>query len=76
MARREHRPGVDLTPREREVLGLVVRGLSNKQIAAELDLRPGTNRIHVSNILAKLGTENRTEAAHIARTTGLTGLSD
>jgi len=72
-ARSGPRPGHDLTPRERDVLGRLVRGLSNKQIAAELALQPGTVRIHVSNILAKLGAENRTEAAHIAQSNGVAG---
>jgi DNA-binding NarL/FixJ family response regulator len=72
--RPEPRPGTDLTPREREVLHHLIRGLSNKQIAAELGLRHGTIRIHVSKILAKLGAENRTEAAHIARRIGLSDL--
>jgi NarL family two-component system response regulator LiaR len=58
--------GSDLTPREREVLGLVVAGFTNKQIAAHLFLSAGTVRLHVSNILAKLGASNRTEAATIA----------
>lgn len=63
--------GHDLTPRERDVLDWVVRGLANKQIASELGLSPGTVRIHVSNILTKLNVENRTAAAHVARDAGL-----
>ena len=43
--------GHDLTPRELDVLGQLTNGLSNKHIAAELGLSPGTVRIHVSNIL-------------------------
>lgn len=66
--RERHRVGDDLTPRERDVLSHLVRGLSNKQIAVELGLQHGTVRIHVSNILAKLGADNRTSAAHIALT--------
>lgn len=69
--RDRRRIGDDLTPREVDVLDHLVHGLSNKQIAAELGLQPGTVRIHVSNILAKLGAENRTAAAHIARINGL-----
>lgn len=61
-------PGHDLTPRELDVLAHVALGLSNKQIAGELGLQQGTVRIHVSNILAKLRADNRTAAAHIART--------
>ena len=63
--------GSDLTPRERDVLDWVAEGLSNKQIAATLGLSPGTVRIHVSNILAKLHVENRTAAATVARDAGL-----
>jgi DNA-binding NarL/FixJ family response regulator len=63
--------GQDLTPRERDVLGHLAAGLSNKHIATELGLRPGTVRIHVSNILAKLYVENRTAAAVLARERGL-----
>lgn len=63
--------GDDLTPRERDVLDQVALGLSNKQIARELGLSPGTVRIHVSNILAKLRVENRTAAATVARNAGL-----
>lgn len=67
--------GRDLTPRERDVLTHLAAGLSNKHIAAELGLRSGTVRIHVSNILAKLHVENRTAAAVAARNAGLvTGL--
>jgi DNA-binding NarL/FixJ family response regulator len=59
-------PGGDLTPRETDVLRQVVAGRSNKQIANELGISPGTVRIHVSNILAKLGVSNRTAAALLA----------
>lgn len=69
--RRETLPGGDLTPREFDVLEHLVKGMSNKQIASELGLRHGTIRIHVSNILAKLHVENRTAAAHVARSNGV-----
>ncbi len=48
-----------------------MHGLSNKQIAEKLGLTAGTVRIHVSNILAKLGVESRTAAAYLARNEGL-----
>jgi NarL family two-component system response regulator LiaR len=70
MAERD-RVGDDLTPRERDVLDWVARGLANKQIASELGLSPGTVRIHVSKILAKLQVDNRTAAARVARDAGL-----
>lgn len=58
--------GHDLTPREREVLALLVEGLPNKDIADALTLSPGTVRVYVSNILAKLEVRNRTEAVALA----------
>lgn len=63
--------GGDLTPREREVLKLLAAGLSNKEIAERLYLSGGTVRLHVSNILGKLGAPNRTSAAVIAMKHGL-----
>jgi NarL family two-component system response regulator LiaR len=59
-------PGSDLTPREREVLGLMVRGMSNKEIAQALVVSQSTAKFHVSRILAKLGASGRTEAVTIA----------
>ncbi len=55
--------GRDLTPREREVLALVVEGLSNEEIAAQLTISPATARHHVSACIKKLGASNRTQAA-------------
>jgi DNA-binding NarL/FixJ family response regulator len=52
-----------LTDREREVLRLVARGLSNKAIAEQLEITERTARTHVSNILGKLGLASRTQAA-------------
>jgi DNA-binding CsgD family transcriptional regulator len=59
-----------LTPRESEVLRLMSRGLSNRQIGEELFISQKTASVHVSNILAKLGAATRTEAAAIARAEG------
>lgn len=53
----------DLTAREVQILELVSRGLQNKMIAAELSLSEHTVKIHLHNIISKLGTHNRTEAA-------------
>lgn len=52
-----------LTPREREVLSLLGRGLTNDGIATELVISPETARTHVSNLLAKLEVNSRFEAA-------------
>src|SRR5579864_2275917 len=53
----------DLTARERDVLRLVVEGLANKQIAQRLGIGEKTIKTHVSRVLAKLGVEDRTQAA-------------
>ncbi len=60
-----------LTPREMDVLRLVVEGFDNRRIAAELFITAKTASVHVSSIKAKLGAGSRTEAAAIARRHGL-----
>lgn len=59
-------PGRDLTAREREVLALLVEGLTNPEISRRLVISIGTTRTHVSNLLAKLGVSNRAEAISLA----------
>jgi DNA-binding CsgD family transcriptional regulator len=59
-------PFASLTERELEVLRLLARGRSNREIGAELFITAKTASVHVSNILAKLGAASRTEAAAIA----------
>lgn len=61
-AARSPSPGGDLTQRERELLVLMTRGLNNKEIASELAIALPTVKFHITNILAKLHVENRTEA--------------
>jgi DNA-binding NarL/FixJ family response regulator len=55
-----------LTPRELEVLTLIGQGRSNSEIAESLTIAPRTVKVHVQNILGKLGASNRTEAVSIA----------
>jgi NarL family two-component system response regulator LiaR len=70
-------PAVDpLTDRELEVLKLVARGRSNREIADELVVAEGTIRTHVSNILSKLHLVSRTQATLFALREGLTSLDD
>lgn len=53
---------IELTPREQEVLRMLVGGFSNKEIASAMHLAPGTVKNHVSTVLAKLGVRDRTRA--------------
>ena len=60
-----------LTPRELEVLRLLVEGRSNRQIAEQLFISAKTASVHVTNLLSKLGVHSRLEAAALARRLGL-----
>ena len=61
----------DLTERETEVLCLLAQGQSNKQIAHSLNISEKTVKVHVSNILSKLGVQSRTQATLYAIRIGL-----
>ena len=61
----------ELTPREREVLDLLVQGLSNPEICRELVISEATAKTHVAKILQKLGVRDRVQAVIYAYETGL-----
>lgn len=67
-----------LTERETEVLRLLAQGQANKEIARSLNIAEKTVKVHVSNILSKLGVQSRTQATLYAIRVGLvsTGSSD
>jgi predicted ATPase/DNA-binding CsgD family transcriptional regulator len=70
-AQREAAPAFDLTPREREVLGLISQGKTNQEIADSLYISLHTTKVHVRSILAKLNLDSRTAAATFALQHGL-----
>jgi DNA-binding NarL/FixJ family response regulator len=61
-----HQETLKLTPRQNEVLHLLARGMSNKEVARELNIAEGTSKIHTAALLRALGARNRTEAAFMA----------
>jgi DNA-binding NarL/FixJ family response regulator len=62
----EFTPRIHLTPREQEVLQLVAKGLSNREIAAVLGREESTIKVHVKSVLAKLEVNDRTDAVVVA----------
>lgn len=65
-SRTPNTPRYDLTDREREVLSLLVKGMSNNEIADHLVVSRSTVKFHVSSILSKMGVSSRTEAVALA----------
>ena len=64
-------PARQITPREREILALLARGLSNVAIGQRLYISEATVKFHVSNVLRKLGASRRTEAVYTATKIGI-----
>lgn len=65
-AQQQPSPGADLTQRERELLALMTEGLNNQEIGERLAIAVPTVKFHITNILAKLQVDNRTEAVILA----------
>jgi DNA-binding NarL/FixJ family response regulator len=66
----ERQKSPELTPRQLEVLAMIGQGLSNKLIAARLEIAESTIKMHITAIFKALGVSNRTQAAIIAKQTG------
>lgn len=65
-------PLATLSPREREILSLLIEGRTNKDIARRLELQEITIKIHLRNVYRKIGAANRAQAVRIAMTAGWT----
>jgi DNA-binding NarL/FixJ family response regulator len=72
----EFTPRIDLTEREEEILRLVAKGLRNKEISRVIGRTEGTVKVHLKNILQKLGVTDRTEAVTLALQRGIIHLDD
>ncbi|HEX5139584.1 MAG TPA: LuxR C-terminal-related transcriptional regulator [Dehalococcoidia bacterium] len=66
----------DLTPRQRDILGHIARGQSNKQIAFALGIRERTVKFHIAALFERLGTSSRTEALVVALRSGVISLDE
>jgi DNA-binding NarL/FixJ family response regulator len=64
----------DVTPREKEAVRLILRGLSNKEIAVELGVSEATAKLHIAHLMTKLGARDRTHAASLALRKGIVHL--
>ena len=71
-AQRRRRGNIELTERQKEVLGLMLKGYSNERIAGELSIAPNTAKQHVHAIFTALGVSTRAEAVIAASRLGLT----
>ena len=67
----QHRATARLTPREREILGLVAAGLMNKQVAAEIGIAEITVKIHRGNIMRKMGAKSLADLVRMADVLGV-----
>jgi DNA-binding NarL/FixJ family response regulator len=65
-----------LTPRQRDILGHIAQGRSNKQIAFALGIRERTVKFHVAALFERLGTQSRTEALVVALRSGVIRLDE
>ncbi len=65
------RSELEITPREREILGLIAMGLSNREIGDRLFVTESTVKSHCTRLFDKLGAKRRTQAIQIARAAGL-----
>jgi DNA-binding NarL/FixJ family response regulator len=65
-----------LTPRQRDILGHIAKGRSNKQIAFALGIRERTVKFHVAALFERLGTQSRTEALVVALRAGVIHLDE
>ena len=66
----------ELTPRQRDILGHIAQGRSNKQIAFALGIRERTVKFHIAALFERLGTSSRTEALIVALKSGVISLDD